>query len=163
MAWCFLENFMPLASLKISWCLFVWIINLGGRRKVKQDQCPHQSLGRIPVLTAAGHQSQSLVTYSCSCSGAVFRSLRCLCTWRCYKCCFCATVPGQPIWNRTGVCLIKQIKGLRGLGGLPTTIFFPDFFFFQMLHLHPGGQLAERDQREPSAGCLFYDDSTAQQ
>lgn len=37
MAWHFLENFMTSANLKLSWCLFVWIIYFG--RRNKQDQC----------------------------------------------------------------------------------------------------------------------------
>lgn len=37
------------------------------------------------VFPPAGHLSQSSVTYSCSVSGAVFRSFQWLCTWRCCK------------------------------------------------------------------------------
>lgn len=61
---------MPSANLKISKCLFFWIIYFGGRNK--QDPCPHPTLGRISLFPPAGHQSQSLVTYSCSLSGVIF-------------------------------------------------------------------------------------------
>lgn len=60
--------------------LFIWWV--GGVK----DWCPQPTrLWEESVFPPAGHRSQSSVTYSCSVSGAAFRSFQCLCTWRCCK------------------------------------------------------------------------------
>lgn len=124
---------------------------------------PHPSLGTV-YFPPAGLQSQFLVSYSCALSSDPSN----------------AFAPGS-VTNDAFVCRcnnhraanIKQDRCSHHKtnqwpqGDLVAS---PSFFLIssdaqphQAPVTPPGGQLAEQDQRELSARCFFYDDSTAQQ
>lgn len=121
------------------------------------------------LFPLAGHQSQSLVTYSCSLSGSVSDPFDAFARGGVTNDAFVCRCNSPRTANlKLDWCLHHKTNHWPqgGLVASPAPAFLlvsSDAWPHQAPYAPPGGQLAAQDQRELSAGCLLYDDSTTQQ